>query len=60
MPTFVHKPFKGHWLYEWQIGPLVFQFRHSDVSHTGDMAKPTTLPFLRRINIWRDSQWTRH
>ena len=47
---FVGKPFKGLWYYEWQIGPLVFQWKHAGYHkqtrfHVG--------PF----QVWHDSAW---
>jgi len=48
----IHMPFKGQWYYEWQIGPIVFTWRHDGKTpHSHHIG-----PFV----IWRDSQWKRH
>jgi hypothetical protein len=56
----IRRPFKGQWFYEWQIGPLVLQWRHSDVCYYGNMATPTVKPWYRRPNVWFDSAWYYH
>jgi hypothetical protein len=45
----VRKPFKGSFFYEWQVGPIVMQIRHSD----------EVKEHFRRIHVWRDTYWRR-
>lgn len=50
---FVRKPFKGWFAYEWQIGPVVFQFKHG----TAEWSKPTRGFRIGRLYVWRDRCW---
>lgn len=47
----VRRPFKGTWFYEWQIGALVIQVRHTKPLH-GDGRHAL-------FGIWRDPHWRR-
>jgi len=57
--TLVHKPFRGMWYWEWQVGPWVFQIRHTDLTGLGGLV-PTNKPWYKRFNVWRDSCWRMH
>ena len=41
------RPFKGAWFWEWQLGPVVFQVRHTQNPHFR----------FRRVHVWRDRFW---
>lgn len=65
---YIHKPFKGNTYYEWQIGPLVFQWRWRDtdpqyrfrklLTHNS-VDKAHTLA-VGRLVVWTDPHWRRH
>lgn len=40
--TWIRRPFKGHWAYEWQILGLVIQIRHLGRA---------------RLFVWWDNDW---
>lgn len=42
----MHKPFKGTFFYELQVGPLVFQLKRRDNSYPH-----------KRLTVWRDPLW---
>jgi hypothetical protein len=42
-----HRPFKGSFFYEWQFGPLVFQWKRRDYKS----------PHFRRFHVWYDRYW---
>lgn len=47
----IRKPFKGTWFYEWQIGPVVLQVRHTRASQRGGREN--------LVGVWLDPHWRR-
>lgn len=45
----VKRPFRGVSFYEWQIGPLVFQVRHTQL--------PANVGRWPLVAVWRDQLW---
>jgi hypothetical protein len=47
-----HRPFKGNWFYEWQIGPVVVQWK---IDPTSNVVSSGLV--IGRLSIWLDSYW---
>lgn len=50
---FVGRPFKGAWYYEWQLGPVVLQWKH-DLSHVSRDKRGVC---IGRFSLWLDKIW---
>ena len=49
-----HRPFKGMWYYEMQVGPIVFLYKH-DQTHRGQRRRGKIA--FWRFAIWYDFYW---
>lgn len=48
----IRRPFKGTWFYEWQIGPVVLQVRHTRAPQAGGRLESL-------FGVWLDPHWRR-
>ncbi len=48
----LRRPFRGIYFYEWQIGPAVFQVRHTQHTQRSGVTRPFPL-----VHVWIDRAW---